>query len=60
MISRRFSCVNGTHLQRSFLVSSSKSGATAFRICWQLPLQLPQPVEARVDSFNCASVRTPF
>ena len=31
MISRRFSCVNGTHLQSSFLVSSSKSGATALQ-----------------------------
>ena len=44
----------------TFFVSSSNSGATALRISWQRAVQLPQPVLARVCSFSCASVFTPF
>ncbi len=52
--------MNGTQPHITFFVSSSNSGATALRISWQRAVQLPQPVLARVCSFSCASVLTPF
>ena len=44
----------------TFLTSSSNSGATARSRSWHRPVQLPQPVLARVRSLSCDSVLTPL
>ena len=41
-------------------IAAWNSGTTASNNCWQGSVQLPQPVDARVHSFNWASVLTPF